>query len=206
MGLAAAGAAMGTMMTGTGATAGLGMAGQVGGAMLGAFGSYNQAKGQQGALDYEAQVARNNATLADYQAGLTLQNGQVQEENQRLKTAAMFGTQRAGLAANGVDLGSGSANEVLATTSMMGERDALTIRDNAARQAWAYRNQAASYGAEASAAQASADAINPFTSAAGSLLTGAGSVASSWYKYNKSVNGSGTGATNLSSDWTWSPT
>lgn len=181
-----------------------GTAAQGAGTVVSAVGSYNQARGQQNALDYESAVASNNAKIADYQAQLAIQNGQTQEENQRLKTAAMFGTQRAGLAANGVDLGSGSANEVLATTSMMGERDALTIRDNAARQAWAYRNQAAGYLAESQADSGAAKAISPAFSAAGSLLTGAANVASGWYRYNRSVNGIGGGGDNLSTDWAWS--
>lgn len=162
---------------------------QAAGVGMSAVGSYNQASAQRGALNYEAGVNANNAKIADWQAGLAEQNGAVQEENQRLKTAAMFGTQRAALGANGVDLGSGSANEVLATTGLMGERDALTIRDNAARQAWAYRNQATGYLSEAATARSAADAINPTLSAGGSLLTGVGTVASSWYKYNRAVNG-----------------
>lgn len=167
------------------AVAGAGVGMSAGGAM-------NSASAQKATLGYEAAVARNNQTIANYQADLAVQNGAIAEQNQQLKTASLEGDQRAALAANGVDLGTGSATEVLATTQFMGQRDALTIRDNAARQAWAYKNQAAGYGSEAAADNASADAINPTTAGLSSLLSGAGQVAMSWYARNKAVNGTPT--------------
>ena len=156
---------------------------------MSAIGAGNTARAQQATLGYEAAVAQNNQTIANYQASLAVTNGQVQEQAQQLKTAAMTGDQRAAMAANGVDLGTGSATEVLATTEFMGKRDALTIRDNAARQAWAYQNQAQGYGAEAAADNASKDSINPDMATFGALIGGASKVASSWYSYNKSTNG-----------------
>jgi hypothetical protein len=159
-----------------------------GGAMMGAFGARNSADSQKATMDYEAAVARNNQTIANYQADLAFENGAIAEQNQRLRTASIGGDQRAALAANGVDLGTGSATEVLATTKFMGERDALTIRDNAARQAWAYKNQAAGFGAEAAADSAASSAINPDLAFASSLIGGAAKVAGSWYKYNKAAS------------------
>ena len=149
----------------------------------------NSASAQQATLGYEAAVARNNQTIANYQADLAIQNGAVQEQNQQLKTANMEGDQRAALAANGVDLGTGSATEVLATTEFMGKRDALTIRDNAARQAWAYKNQAQGYGSEAAADTATGSAINPGMAGLTSLLSGAGQVAMQWKARNTATNG-----------------
>ena len=49
------------------------------------------------------------------------------------------------------------------------------------RTAWGMRTQATNYQNEALAARATAGAINPGMSAASSLLTSAGHVASSWY-------------------------
>ena len=156
------------------------------------IGSYKSAQAQKASLAYEAAVAKNNAQVAQYQADLALQDGAIAEQNQELKAAATYGDQRAALAANGVDLGSGSANEILATTKFMGKRDALTIRDNAARTAWAYKNQSKSYLDESAADMAASSAINPSTAAFTSLLTSAGRVASGWYGYNKSINGTPT--------------
>jgi hypothetical protein len=163
------------------AAVGLGAAGT----LMSTIGSINNAKAQKATLAYEAAVALNNQKIANYQADLAVQNGEVAEQTQRLKTAGMMGDQRAALAANGVDLGEGSATEILATTKFMGERDALTIRDNASRQAWAYKNQGANYAAEAAADKATGSAINPTMAGVSSLLTGAGQVASAWVSYNK---------------------
>lgn len=152
---------------------------------LSAAGAYNQAESQKASLDYQAAVARNNQVLAGYQADIAQQNAAINEQNSRLKTASLMGDQRAALAANGVDLGEGSASEILASSKFMGERDALMIRDEGARRAWAIKEQGKGYGAEAAALSATSSAINPMMAGASSLLTGAGSVGGSWYKYNK---------------------
>lgn len=164
-----------------------GMVGGLSGAGLAvsAVGAYKGAQARKSALEYDAAVASNNQRLAEYQAGLALENGAVQEQSQQLKTADALADQRAALAANGVDLGEGSPNEILATTRFMGKRDELQIRDNAVRQAWGYRQQASAYGTEAAANRAAAAATKPFLTAAGSLMTNAGTVASTWYRYAK---------------------
>ena len=154
---------------------------------LAAAGAYSKARAQKAALGYEAAVADNNAQIAEWQAQAAIENGQAAEQASRLKTAAMFGDQRAAMAANGVDLGTGSATEVLATTKFMGERDALTIRDNSARQAWALRNQAQGYASEAEFTRSTAAGIKPLMSAATSLMGSGAQVAPSWYKYNKAA-------------------
>jgi hypothetical protein len=80
------------------------------------------------------------------------------KKGRALKTAALMADQKAVAAANGVDVGSGSPTEIMASSKYLGERDALTIRDNAARQAWAYRQQARGFRNEASMDRATADA------------------------------------------------
>ena len=166
-------------------TANVGLGLQAFGAGASAFGSYNTATAQKSVLNYESSVATNNATLANYQANVAQQVGDQQLNNSELRSAQLFGTQRATLAANGVDLGSGSANEVLATTKYMGERDALTIQNNTANQVWGSKTQGQNYTSEAAADSATANAINPRMAAATSLLGGAGTVASNWYKQIK---------------------
>jgi len=151
-----------------------------------AVNAYSGAQQQKKVQNYQAAIARNNAQIADYQATIALEVGQRQEQAQRYKTAAMAGDQRAALAANGVAMGEGSAAEIQASTAYMGEIDALTIRDNAARQAWALREQGRGYTADAGFQQGVAGAINPLMSAGGSLLTSAGG-----YYANKRTNTGG---------------
>lgn len=88
---------------------------------------------------YNAQAAENNAKVQDFSAEDALQRGAVDETNHRLQTRQLIGKQRVTLAAQGQDLSSGSALDVQADTARQSEIDALTIRSNAAREAWGYR-------------------------------------------------------------------
>ena len=175
-----------------------------------AVGSYYSAQGTKTQLEYQAAMGKLNAAMAesdasllelnasisDTQGKMAIAQGQREEQKLRLGSAQLKGRQRAALAANGVDLGVGSAARVLATTDYMTEVDAGEIRANAARAAFGYqvqgvnqrygamaaRTQGVNYKAGSAFATASASGISPLASAAGSLLGSAGSVAPSVYK------------------------
>lgn len=181
-----------------------GMGMQAFGAGYKAVGAYNQAATQKGVLNYQAQVAQNNATVANMQASQEQLIGQQQEQTQRLQGAQVYGAQRAAMAANGVDLGEGSASNVLTTTDYMNERDALTIRDNAMRRAWGYQVQAQNMDNEASVDRSMGSSINPAMSAAGSLLTSAGSVYKGYKQYQWATKGAPSGSdSGNKSFWNW---
>ncbi len=91
---------------------------------------------------YRAEVAQQNAELDDYRAAQAATIGAVQEDQHRAKVRQMVGSQRASLAANGLDLGSGTAADMVDETQAAGEVDALTIRFNAMNEAWGYRTSA----------------------------------------------------------------
>lgn len=150
------------------------------GAVMGAMGAYNSAGQQKSSLNFQAGMSDINARMAEQAAQTTLSAGQRDEQNARLKTAALKGTQTANLAANGVDLGSGSATNILTTTDVMGESDALTINANTSRAALAQRTQAVNYQNDALLKRATAGSINPGMAAFSSLLGSAGSVAAKW--------------------------
>lgn len=171
----------GAISASTLASVSMGLAGA--GMVTSAYGAYNQSKANKAAYEYQAGVNANNAKIAEWQAQDALQRGARAEQQQRLKTAQLKGSQRASLAARGIALDEGSALNILDDTDYMGEVDALTIRDNTAKEAWANRNQAAGYASDASMLQSRADAESPGYAAFISLLGGAGSVASNWYRY-----------------------
>lgn len=160
--------------------------GQVGGAATSAIGSYFGAATNKINLQSQADTAESNARIAELGAQSALMQGQQQVGALTLKAGQIKGSQRASLAANGVDLGVGSAAEIQASTDIMKEIDANTLTANAVRSAWGYRTQAVNFENEALTKRATAGAISPFGSAAGSLLGSAGSVSSSWYALNKS--------------------
>lgn len=101
-----------------------------------------KADAENKAGQYQAEVADQNAKLNDFRAEQAGQIGAIQEEQHRAKVRQLAGTQRANLAANGIDLGSGTALDMVTETYTMGEQDALMIRYNAMNEAWGYRTQA----------------------------------------------------------------
>ena len=132
-----------------------------------------------GASNFRAQIARNNATIALRNADASMAAGNIRTEAQGLKTRAAVGGIKAAQAANGVDVNSGSAKDVQQTQSMLGALDALTIRSNAARQAFGFQQEAVSNEAQAkldktAAANARATSYvnfgNDLLSTAGSMM------------------------------------
>lgn len=152
--------------------------------------AYTKSKADKAAYDYQAKIAENNAQADEWRAQDAIVRGQSAEAQQRLKTAMLAGTQRAGMAAGGLDLAEGSPLNILTDTAYQGELDANTIKDNASREAWGYRTQASNDRGNADLLRSRAAMENPGRAAATTFLTGAGSVASSWYGYQSKVNSS----------------
>jgi len=94
------------------------------------------------AADSQADLADFNAAVAGVQAEDAVARGAEEESRFRAGVRGMVGSQRAGFAAGNIDVGYGSAADVQADTAFLGELDALTIRTNAAREAWGYKVQA----------------------------------------------------------------
>lgn len=155
------------------------------GGLLAAFGAFAGAQGQQTSLRNQAEIAGINATTAERTAQSALYVGQMQAQRSMLATSNLKSQQQAGFAANGVDLGEGSANRTLTSTDVLGQIDANTIAANAVRTAWGYRTQAMNFQNEALQKNASANSISPWAAGASSLMNSAGSVASNWYQLDK---------------------
>jgi len=154
----------------------------IGGALVGAAGSIQQGKAASAAANYNAQIAAMNSKISMENAHDSVVRGQQEEQQHRQKVAQLKGQQTASMAANGIDVGFGSAMDTLVDTATMGELDALTIRENSAREANAHRQQAAnqSASAELNRMNASASKTSGYFNAAGTLLTGAGNAYKSW--------------------------
>lgn len=170
----------------SGATSAISLASTVASAGSGIVGSYYSARGQRDNLNYQADIADTNARIAELGAQSALMAGQRQIAAQTIRAGQLKGAQRVALAANGVDLGVGSAAELQASTEVLKEIDKNTLEANAVRNAWGYRTQGVNAQNEARMARAGASSINPAMSAGTTLLSSAGSVAESWYRYSES--------------------
>lgn len=162
---------------------------KIGGAANSAIGGYYSAKSQASSLQFQSDIAGINARISELGAQQELYKGQQQVGALTLKAGQIKSSQRANMAANGIDLGEGNAAEVQASTDIMKEIDANTLTANAVRSAWGYRTQGVNYQNEALMKHTSADSISPFSAAATSLLGNAGTVAGSWYNYSRNKEG-----------------
>lgn len=147
-----------------------------------AYSSYSQGQQAQSMYKYQSAMAERNAQISELQARDIEKQGAIEEAQHRLKVQGMIGEQKSAIAAGGVAVDTGSPLDILADTAGLGEFDAQVIRSNARKQAWAARTQAQGYLAEAGALNtAGSNAYrNGTVGAAGSLLSGASSVASKW--------------------------
>lgn len=91
---------------------------------------------------YESSIANTNAAIAGVQAKQALETGDILASRKELETEGKIGQERAAQGASGVDIASGSSALVREATKLSGGIDELTIRNNAARQAWGYQTEA----------------------------------------------------------------
>lgn len=120
--------------------------------------------------DYQSALLNQNALYKRRAADETIAAGNTSADWQRVRSKQAIGTQRTAQAGNGIDVNSGSAAQLQDDTAMLGELDALTIQNNAAREAFGYRVQAAQDINNANQA-----VINAKSKAKGSILGGMGS-------------------------------
>lgn len=132
-----------------------------------------------------------NAKLSERRAKDAEERGAREEQQKRLEIASLQGRQRAAMAANGVDLDFGSPLDTLIDTAYLGEIDALTIRRNAAHEAYDHRVDAVNGRADAalSRANASNTMLGGYLNAAGTVLGGFGSAYGGYRTYNRPTIG-----------------
>lgn len=169
---------------------------------IGVTSAIQSSKAQEAQYNYQAQVARENAKIAEQNAATERQQGIEEARLQRIKTAQTIGSQKTAMAANGIDITQGTALDVIEDTATMGELDALQTRYNYERKALAYEATANNF-----SNQANLDVIAGqntrtagFYNAATTGLAGlskTADVASKWYDLSgsKKTTGSLTGFT-----------
>lgn len=125
---------------------------------------------------FEQQQALMNAQMAELQAQDAVKRGNKEAAGHLKKTRGMVGSQRAAIAAQGIDVSEGSAMDIQTETMEMGIADAQTIRNNARREAFGFRTQSSNYLAQGNFASLASkfEARSTLTAGAvGSLVSGA---------------------------------
>lgn len=155
------------------------------GTAVGVAGAIQQGNTAQKMANYQAQVAQNNALVAEQNADYAIKAGVQEAGTESMKGAAVLGAIRAGQAASGIDVNTGSAVDVQESERERSKLDTETVMHNAQLKAYGYRTQAANFEAEAGLKQAEGAAAKKASrvSALGTLLSGASSVAGDWSKF-----------------------
>ncbi len=152
----------------------------LGGSLMSGMASRSMYQYRSGIAGFNQQVALQNRDYA-------MQAGETQARDYGMKSRFQAGQIVAAQGASGMDVGGGSAQAVQAGQKLVSSIDMNQIRENAARRATGFQNEAAGYGAEKAMYAQAADYAVP-----SSLLGGAFSVADKWLR-----------AKPLSSDSSW---
>ena len=165
------------------------------GAGVSAVGAVEQGQATSNAANYSAQVARNNALIAQQNASYATAAGVEQADIASRKGAAIGGKIKAAQAANNIDVNTGSALGVQAGQRETSKLDTETVLNNAELQAYGYRTQATGYTAQAGlySAEAAQAPIGAAIGATGSLLSNASSLGMKWTQANPTGGGAGGG-------------
>lgn len=133
---------------------------------------------QMQASQYQAKVASNNAIIAKQNAAYAASAGAAQAEQAGLKARSQAANVRAGEAAAGVDVNTGSAADVQTGQREIGALDTQTVSNNAALEAYGYQTQAANFRSQVSMDHYAGDyALEAgFTNAAAAAAGGAPSM------------------------------
>lgn len=92
--------------------------------------------------DQQAAALRQNAFYLNQSAQDAKARGIIDSDQARVQTQQAIGTQRAAMASNGGVVDEGTNAIIQQDTAQLGELDALTISNNAAREAYGFQVQA----------------------------------------------------------------
>jgi hypothetical protein len=127
---------------------------------------------QQG--NYEAGVAKQNAALSREAAAESIRTGQIEKRDFWRKIGQVKGQQVASMAANGIDVGYGTAARIQDDTQTLANEDADTLYRNQNERTRGFIIDAANYKASGKAAhrQGVSALVGSVFDAGGSLLGG----------------------------------
>jgi hypothetical protein len=104
--------------------------------------SISQAGAAQAQGDFQREMGNLNAGLAEKAGSDSMSRGNFEANRAIQKSRQVAATARTAAAASGVDPNTGSAADVVDASQQAGLADSLTIKNNAAREAWGYKIEA----------------------------------------------------------------
>jgi hypothetical protein len=161
--------------------------------VMGVVGSISQGQAQKKAADYQAQVAKNNATIAQQNAQYAVAAGESKAQSQDFKNRAIAGAIESGQAASGIDLSSPTLADVRSSSAQIGRLDTANVMADAMLVARGQEAKASDFTAEAGLKTMEGEnaLTASYAKAGGTLLSGAGSFADKWNKYQSPAGAGG---------------
>ena len=147
--ISSATASVGTAAAAAGTMGTIGTIASVGGGIISAYSQVQNSKAQ-------AAAATRTAQAQDVAALQAIEQGEQESDKRRRAGAALQAENTVGMAANGVDVGSAQALDVLDDGKFLIEEDAFTIRENSRRSGTGMAQAAENSRAEAQTARSNA--------------------------------------------------
>lgn len=160
----------------------------IAGSALSAFSSLYSGNAQSNLYNYQSGVAQVNAAIAKQDATYALGTGEVEAQQSGMRTRAQVGATKAGFGAGNIDVSSGSAKNVVASETEIGQANQATIRANAAKRAYGFNVTAAEDTAQAGvySEAASTSRLSGELGAVSSIIGGVGQVSAKWMQASQS--------------------
>lgn len=144
------------------------------GTLVGTMGALRAGDSAKKLGQYEAQIARNNAIVAEQNADYAIKAGMTRAQAKGLEGAATTGRIRAAVAARGIDVNKGTAADVQESARELAQLDTETTLHHGYLEAYGYRTQAANLVEQAKLDEAAAEESSRASKvrALGTLLSG----------------------------------
>jgi len=146
------------------------------------FGASQQKKAANDQADYQKKITKINLMLSDRAYDDTLKRGDVEAGNLLKDARRLVGTQKASLAAQGIEIDSGSAADIQADTNLLSQQDATRLKINAMREAYGFKVEGIKASMESQLAEKAAKNVAKSSLIAGGL-NAVGSLAESYTTY-----------------------
>jgi len=158
---------------------------QTGAAAGDVYASYVRAKSDKAQAEMDARQKESEAALEEDRALDASRRGSARFMRFRMAQSQQVGAERARIAAKG-GAGALALSRRLADLDFVGEIDAKTTLTNTEKEVWLIRQNARARSFDAQMLRAIGRGISPRTRAVGSLISGAGKVAKSYYGFGGS--------------------
>ena len=147
---------------------------------MSAISATQQAKTTKAVNKQQSAIAEFNADASDRLAEDAIARGDLAAGHVERQSRALQGKQKAALGARGVNLDVGTPLDILVGTTIVGEVDQATVKENAKREAFGFTTQGLNYRSKSSVHKGVADATNPLMAGTTSALGAASTVGGSW--------------------------